>query len=99
MEHFDFFVALSKSDHDQAAKLLKEATNEQVEALVICLSLRTLLLLPPVSENELKIINRLGRTKRAKVFLQKSIKFVIPILTLVLSKSLKETLDSTCDLI
>lgn len=98
MTHFDFLVSVSKAAPEDAAKLLKEATDEQIEALVICLSLRTQVVSPPVSKKELQIITRLKRSRRAKTFLLRTIKLLIPTLTIVLSNFVRETLDSICDL-
>ncbi len=97
MKHFDFLLSLSKSTPDEAQKLLIGATNDQLKALVICLSLRTQVLEPPVSLTEKRIIAILERSKRKK-FSKKILKVLISILTVVLAKFAKESVDSICDL-
>lgn len=98
MKHFDFLVSVSKSKPEESIKLLKEATTEQIDALVVCLSLRQKVTCPPVSKRELLFFKILKRKKRVKRFLEKNIKLFLPMIIIVLSKALENTVECACDL-
>lgn len=98
MKHFDFLVLISKSTPDQAEKLLKNATHDQILALLNCLSLRTQVHNPPVTKKELTVVRTVKKRKRIKRFLKTHIKYIVPMVFVVLSKSIQEVLDCVCDL-
>lgn len=95
---FDFLVSFSKSTPDEAAKLLIQASDEELKVLLDCLSLRTQVRSPPASKQEITFLKAAKRKKQLKKFLKSKIKLVIPMLVVVLAKAIQDILDCVCDL-
>ncbi len=99
MKHFDFLVSITKaSSIKEASKLLKEASDEEIKALLDCLSLRTQVKSPVVTTKEIKLLKATKRRKRIRAFLERQIKFIVPMLVVVLGKAINEVLDCVCDM-
>lgn len=98
MTHFDFLISISKSSPSEAAQLLKNASDEEILALLNCLSLRKEVQNPPVTKKELTLIRAIKKRKRVKIFLKQHLKYIVPMIVVVLSKSIQEILNCVCDL-
>lgn len=98
MKHFDFLVLISKSTPEEAVKVLKTATDEEIASLLNCLSLRTQVKNPPTTKKEVAVIKAVRKRKQIKNFLKNHIKYILPMVAVVLSKSLQDILNCVCDL-
>lgn len=90
LKNFDFLHSLIKCSPQEAEKILKNATTEELKALLDCLALRTHLDTNPLTKKENILIQKACRRKRVKQFMQSKFKYIAPLVACVLVKIIQD---------
>lgn len=90
LKYFDFIKKFSTSSHQGAENLLKEASHDELRALINCLALRTHVENYPLSKKDNIFIRKACRSKKSKKYLKNKCRYILPLIACVLVKILQE---------
>lgn len=95
--HFDFLAKLVKSNPSEAEELLKNASSDEKQAVLACLSYRKVIKDKPLNSQERKIITYGLRSRRLTTFFKKYRRVVLGIIVCSLSRLVQEAFFYVCE--